>query len=899
MQQGLGFDAHLTSVVALHKPDGRVFENVRAFVSGDGVFITDVSLPIEPGDKLTRALPNGLVEGFIVDDPRFVHGVLSVQSHFQVKIHRLGSDPWPPRQQSAVVADPIPPETAPNQSADSGALAGETKNMESPRSWSEVRSGFLQGADKYPDLSTEWNATESRWSFSEAKPGEALMPADPMGEQIFKSLARRAIDLLGKSSTLPPFHVWLDLMRAGKRGFRHTLKPATFKDFPRLMDSEGPTESSGVPLGEDGGIANVFVQSADFCEDLDSQEATAGTAGVGQRDRAPSAAESRESATEESSGDASPWEVQPAEVDVRPFAGHADWGKWEDVMSKIRLRIDEDLSHSLGEFLDAIAAGQEGAVEKLFLARVDIHGYWYMFLVPVVLTANGFAKAIETTFLKELQSIAIRVKLSQVQRERLRLRTIGCVARFKARALERTRKWEAGIPVPSIPDSPTIDRPSLEDDNDEAILSPVGDQNGPHQGKEEEIGMDSPAPPAPSGAADSQVSDSVLSVLTLQPSWLAVQSQILEEMSSLPSRVEHLITDGRTAPQARADVGIEAFDIQAKGYLELVSDRPSLKAYLALLVKLKEGELAKVTPVVRRQAKPVGINEDFWESMVARGATEDVLDFLGDEIVWFEGDLTLRVQHWTAKAYRRASDLSLSTQTPTGSEPDIDSTPDSRGLIQGDNPGAQPLADRIDHSNVIPMVTAVVGTLEFLNEGFVWKVSYAGTSIRVRHKKGMEYIAHLLRLRGRSVHCLELRAIVAGARASRKLRAEDKAALSTDVGGREDILDDKARADYKERLNFLEREIENADERNDPVRAQMSREEKESIESELIKASALAGRSRQFLTERDNARTAVSNSIDRAIDAVRKPHGDLADHLERHIKKGLDFSYLGNLDWNV
>jgi hypothetical protein len=52
----------------MHKPDGRVFEKIYARVSLPRIFIADIQLPIEAGDKLIRPLPNGLKDEFIVDD---------------------------------------------------------------------------------------------------------------------------------------------------------------------------------------------------------------------------------------------------------------------------------------------------------------------------------------------------------------------------------------------------------------------------------------------------------------------------------------------------------------------------------------------------------------------------------------------------------------------------------------------------------------------------------------------------------------------------------------------------------------------------------------------------------------------------------------------------------------
>ena len=83
------FSQFMTDVLCLRKHDGRVFENIMACVSGKGVIaIDDVSLPVEVGDRLTRKLPSGVTESFIVDDPGYRESFSGIPAHYQVKAHR-------------------------------------------------------------------------------------------------------------------------------------------------------------------------------------------------------------------------------------------------------------------------------------------------------------------------------------------------------------------------------------------------------------------------------------------------------------------------------------------------------------------------------------------------------------------------------------------------------------------------------------------------------------------------------------------------------------------------------------------------------------------------------------------------------------------------------------------
>jgi hypothetical protein len=82
----------MTDTLVLQKPDGRAFQGIRASVSSRGIFIQDVRLPIEVGDKLMRNLPSGLTDTFIVDDPGFHETFSNIAAHYQVKVHRASPE---------------------------------------------------------------------------------------------------------------------------------------------------------------------------------------------------------------------------------------------------------------------------------------------------------------------------------------------------------------------------------------------------------------------------------------------------------------------------------------------------------------------------------------------------------------------------------------------------------------------------------------------------------------------------------------------------------------------------------------------------------------------------------------------------------------------------------------
>lgn len=90
-------------------------------------------------------------------------------------------------------------------------------------------------------------------------------------------------------------------------------------------------------------------------------------------------------------------------------------------------------------------------------------------------------------------------------------------------------------------------------------------------------------------------------------------------MSSLPKFFEELIAKGTKGEQAMSEVTLQGLVVQARNYLDLVSDEATLMAYKALLRRIAQGELQKVTRKERRTEKPEGMNDDVWRFIISRG----------------------------------------------------------------------------------------------------------------------------------------------------------------------------------------------------------------------------------------------------------------------------------------
>ncbi|MHC0055447.1 hypothetical protein [Actibacterium sp. D379-3] len=95
------FEGMLNDRVTLVKKDGTVAkENIHAMVQPKTIFMDDATLPIEPGDRLLRLLPSGLVDEYIVNEPGFYSGLSGMKAHFQTKVKRSDA---PAAQPSTII----------------------------------------------------------------------------------------------------------------------------------------------------------------------------------------------------------------------------------------------------------------------------------------------------------------------------------------------------------------------------------------------------------------------------------------------------------------------------------------------------------------------------------------------------------------------------------------------------------------------------------------------------------------------------------------------------------------------------------------------------------------------------------------------------------------------------
>lgn len=167
----------------------------------------------------------------------------------------------------------------------------------------------------------------------------------------------------------------------------------------------------------------------------------------------------------------------------------------------------------------------------------------------------------------------------------------------------------------------------------------------------------------------------------------------------------------------------------------------------------------------------------------------------------------------------------------------------------------------------------------FRREGDYWSVLFDDRVSRVKDSKGMRYLSRLLTRPEVEIHVLDL---VAGDAAT--------GTRSPREGGFE-VLDARAKAAYRRRIEELRGEVAEADSWNDPERASRAREELEALAEELTGAVGLSGRDRRSATSAERARVSVTRAIRNAIGRLEETNPALARHLDNSVRTGTFCSY--------
>jgi pimeloyl-ACP methyl ester carboxylesterase len=174
---------------------------------------------------------------------------------------------------------------------------------------------------------------------------------------------------------------------------------------------------------------------------------------------------------------------------------------------------------------------------------------------------------------------------------------------------------------------------------------------------------------------------------------------------------------------------------------------------------------------------------------------------------------------------------------------------------------------------------------QFVRQGDVWLLVFAGVTAHIKDSRGLRDIALLLSQRNRDIHVQEISA------------GGDAVILQREAP----VLDKLALGQFRQRLADIEEAKQQAASSEDEVTYQQLEQEQDSITAALRQALAPGHRQRQFAGVAERARKATSARIRSTIKRIAPIHPALAEHLNSTIRTGTYCSYSAGeeLTWHL
>lgn len=197
-----------------------------------------------------------------------------------------------------------------------------------------------------------------------------------------------------------------------------------------------------------------------------------------------------------------------------------------------------------------------------------------------------------------------------------------------------------------------------------------------------------------------------------------------------------------------------------------------------------------------------------------------------------------------------------------------------------DHVEARRAASRAPAPPVVP--GSLAGRLE--RQGEIWLMEFGGRDVRIRHSKGLSYLAYLLSRPRTLISAEELASIDAGRE-------------RTVQSGLGPVIDDRARRAYAQRLREIDEELEAA--ADDLGRRGRVEAERDALLDELRRVSGLGGRTRTAGSSAERARSSVTKLLKGAVEKLREVHPAAGRHLALTVRTGTWCSYDPDRDEEV
>jgi len=295
------------------------------------------------------------------------------------------------------------------------------------------------------------------------------------------------------------------------------------------------------------------------------------------------------------------------------------------------------------------------------------------------------------------------------------------------------------------------------------------------------------------------------------------------------------------------------------------SDRPSIRLWELLgiaeaCVLLDDAELGeRVYPLFEQSADRM-----FWN--VAPGAMVGPSARALGDLALLIGRVPEALAH-----YERA----IAFCRKLGAPPLVALCEQRRDAALGRSGAAEPRAsDLSKHAEEPRALTPVEPALQLRREGELWAVTpRGGDTLRLKHVKGFVYLECLLAQPGRELHVVEL------------------AGLEHRTGDAGPLLDARAKAAYRARLEELGSLLSEAERFADGPRARRVQQEIDTIAEQLAGALGLGGRDRRAASDVERTRINVQRRLKDAIDRIAAVSPTLGRHLAASLKTGTTCVY--------
>ena len=185
----------------------------------------------------------------------------------------------------------------------------------------------------------------------------------------------------------------------------------------------------------------------------------------------------------------------------------------------------------------------------------------------------------------------------------------------------------------------------------------------------------------------------------------------------------------------------------------------------------------------------------------------------------------------------------------------------------------------------------------FRRSGQIWEIAFRGKRTQLKDAKGLRCLQVLLQNPGRDYHLLELeQAIGQAPPPAPGPRPDGDLGEPGDLGP---IIDDRTRAEVRERLHTIDSDLAEAEANRDLGTADRLRDQKEQLERYLAAALGLGGRPRRSGDPVKQARDRVTQAITRSRKAIEREIPLLDEHLTGTLHQGAQWSYRPEqpMDW--